>query len=81
MPEKELEIPPSVRSYQDYPEMIEFEGCPRCNSLDVTPKIISFKKSDIRFEVTCLSCGLLYYARENTDPSNQRKSLIIEWNF
>ena len=55
MPQKELEIPSSVRSYQEYPEVIEFEGCPRCNSLDVNPKIVNFKQDDIKFQVTCFN--------------------------
>lgn len=80
MPEKEVEIPTNVRSYQGYPELIEFDGCPRCNSLDVNPKIVNFKKNNIRFEVTCLKCGLLYHARENID-SNNRKTIVIEWDF
>ena len=79
MPQKEVEVPNTVRSYQGYPEIIEFEGCPRCNSLDVNPKIVSFKKNDIKFDVTCLKCGLLYHARENASPS--QKTIIIEWEF
>ncbi len=81
MPQKELEIPDSVRSYQGYPELIEFEGCPRCNSLDVNPKIESFKKNDISFGVTCLKCGLLYQASENINPTTQVKTIIITWDF
>ena len=81
MKQKELEIPRRVRSYQEYPEIIEFEGCPRCNSLDVNPKIVSFKKGDIRFEVTCLKCGLLYQAFEKIDPATYLKRIIIEWEF
>ena len=79
MPQKELEVPNTVRSYQGYPEIIEFEGCPRCNSLDFNPKIVSFKKNDIRFDVTCLKCGLLYHAHENITPA--QKTIIIEWEF
>ncbi len=81
MKQKELEIPSTVRSYQEYPEIIEFEGCPRCNSLDVMPKLSSFKKADIRFQVTCLKCGLLYYAYEKVDPASYTKNIIIEWEF
>ncbi len=81
MGQKEIKIPNDVRSYQEYPEIIEFEGCPRCNSLDVTPKIVSFKKSDIRFDVTCLKCGLLYHASERQNLGSQEKSIIIEWEF
>ena len=81
MPQKELEIPRSVRSYQGYPEIIEFDGCPRCNSLDVNPKIVSFKKNDIRFQVTCLKCGFLYEAREDIDPATHIKKILIEWEL
>lgn len=81
MKQKELEIPSTVRSYQEYPEIIEFEGCPRCNSLDVTPKLISFKKADVRFQVTCLKCGLLYYAHEVIDSETTLKRIIVEWEF
>jgi hypothetical protein len=81
MPQKELEVPSSVRSYQEYPEIIEFEGCPRCHSLDVNPQLISFKKADIRFQITCLHCGLLYYAFEKIEPSSYMKSIIIEWEL
>ncbi|MDD1776709.1 MAG: hypothetical protein LUQ65_00965 [Candidatus Helarchaeota archaeon] len=79
MPQKELEIPSSVRSYQDYPEIIEFEGCPRCNSLDVNPKIVNFKKDDIKFDVTCFNCGLLYTASEKTNTKTARKTILLEW--
>ncbi|MHA1649106.1 MAG: hypothetical protein ACTSYB_02840 [Candidatus Helarchaeota archaeon] len=81
MVQKEVEIPSNIRSYQQYPELIEFEGCPRCNSLDVTPKIVSFKKGNIRFEVTCLKCGLLYFAYEKINQETQSKSIIIEWEL
>ncbi|NVM55962.1 MAG: hypothetical protein HWN66_19855 [Candidatus Helarchaeota archaeon] len=81
MPQKELEIPSKVRSYQGYPEVIEFEGCPRCNSLDVNPKIVSFKKNDIRFEITCMKCGLLYDAYENINSNTELKTIMIEWDF
>ena len=81
MPQKEVEVPRSVRSYQGYPELIEFEGCPRCQSLDVTPKIVNFKKANIRFEVTCLKCGLLYYAREKIDPTTGQKTIVVEWEL
>jgi uncharacterized Zn finger protein len=79
MPQKELEIPSSVRSYQEYPEVIEFEGCPRCSSLDVNPKIVNFKKDDIKFQVTCFNCGLLYDALEKTNIQTARKSILLEW--
>ena len=84
MPQKELEIPSSVRSYQEYPEVIELEGCPRCNSLDVNPKIVNFKQDDIKgnsikFQVECYNCGLLYYASEKTNIQTARKSILLEW--
>ncbi|MHA1266280.1 MAG: hypothetical protein ACTSRS_13690 [Candidatus Helarchaeota archaeon] len=81
MPQKDIEIPSNVRNYQGYPELIEFEGCPRCSSLDVSPKIINFKKDNIRFEVTCLKCGLLYYAYEYLNPETSLKTLRIEWSL
>lgn len=81
MKQKELELPSTVHSYQEYPKIIEFEGCPRCNSLDLNPKIISFKKADIQFEVTCLKCGLLYNAFEKIDPITKMKTIVIEWEF
>ena len=81
MKQKELEIPSTVRSYQEYPEIIEFEGCPRCHSLDVNPKIVSFKRDDIRFQVTCLKCGLLYSAFEKVDLEMNEKSIIVEWEL
>jgi transcription elongation factor Elf1 len=84
MPQKELEIPSSVRSYQEYPEIIEFEGCPRCNSLDVNPKIVNFKMdaikgNDIKFEITCFNCGLLYNASEKMNSKTARKTILLEW--
>lgn len=79
MPQKELEIPDSVRSYQEYPEIIEFEGCPRCSSLDVNPKIVNFKQDDIKFQVTCFNCGLLYDASEKKDIRSARKLILLEW--
>jgi transcription elongation factor Elf1 len=81
MTQKELEIPRTVRSYQEYPEIIEFEGCPRCKSLDVSPKLVSFKKFDVKFEVTCFKCGLLYHAAEKIDSDTQLKSIIITWDL
>ncbi|MHA1279141.1 MAG: hypothetical protein ACTSQI_12605 [Candidatus Helarchaeota archaeon] len=81
MKQKELAIPGTTRSYQEYPEIIEFEGCPRCKSLDVSPRLVSFKQSAIKFEVTCFKCGLLYYAYEKVDPQAQSKFIVIEWNL
>lgn len=81
MVQKNLEIPKELRSYQEYPELIEFDGCPRCNSLDVEPKLVNFKKDNIRFEITCFKCGLLYYAYEQLNPDTAVKQLIIEWDF
>jgi len=78
---KELEIPGSVRSYQEYPDLIELEGCPRCNSLDLNPKLVNFKENDIKFQVTCYNCGLLYEAYEKIDENTARKTIVMEWEL
>ena len=81
MPKKELVIPSSVRSYQEYPDLIELEGCPRCNSLDVNPKIVTFKKNDIKFNTTCFNCGLMYDAYEKIDEKTSQKTIVLEWEL
>lgn len=81
MLKKELEIPGSVRSYQEYPDLIELEGCPRCNSLDLNPKLVNFKENDIKFQVTCYNCGLLYEAYEKIDENTARKTIVMEWEL
>lgn len=72
---KEVKIPPSVRSYRGYPQIIENEGCPRCKSLMLKVEIKTFKIGDLRFGCTCSNCGLFFYAKE--DPANRK--LILEY--
>ncbi|MHA1299278.1 MAG: hypothetical protein ACTSO9_07585 [Candidatus Helarchaeota archaeon] len=72
---KEIDIPEHVRSYREYPQIIENEGCPRCNSLMLKVDIQSFKIGDLKFGCTCSNCGLFFYVKED----NVRRKLIFEY--
>ncbi|NHI92872.1 MAG: hypothetical protein EAX96_10255 [Candidatus Lokiarchaeota archaeon] len=53
-----------VRSYRDYPRIIEDRGCPRCESVLLISKIIKFSNKELAFGVTCENCGLYFVVKE-----------------
>ncbi len=59
-----------VRSYREYPRVIEDRGCPRCESVLLLAKLVNFSNDKLAFGVTCENCGLYFIATEVSVPGN-----------
>lgn len=67
-----------VRSYRDYPRLIEDRGCPRCESVLLISRLIKFSNKELSLGVTCENCGLYFIVTEVKVPGNDR---IIKLQF
>lgn len=76
---REIPIEPKqIRSFRDYPRLLEDQGCPRCNSFLIGVKVRNFSQALLRFECTCQNCGLYYFAKEEKSESGKRLILYEE---
>ena len=60
-----------IRSYRDYPRIIEDKGCPRCESVLLLSKLVKFSNQDLSFGVTFENCGLYFVVTEVKVPGNE----------
>lgn len=72
---KTIIIPEEIRSYRNYPQIIENEGCPQCKSLMLKVQIKSFKIGNLKFGCTCSNCGLFFYVTED----EKNRTLVFEY--